>query len=601
MRRTWTSRLWQVAAAATLGAACWALAANGALAQSTGSSDYSTQDEQTQDDRDTARSSRGSGQSSSSRSSQDDADDTEGTDRGTPTTRTNRSGTSDYGANRSSSARGAKSGFGSTQTGRDARSDAESGTEYNYGSNPAGAFNSNRFSGSRANPSGSTGTSRNRSDYDQASSRGRGARSQARDDSDDDTRDYSRDAIGEARDDMRRTTRSVSNRYRDDDAREDDARDDDDNERNSSRSRARGSNQSNASRDRDDDSDSRGGDRDDWADQRQFSRDNQGESDRDFDRDERGSTRSSTATSSSSQAQINRAADIGLWFNNNTNNGLVISDVASSGPIARFGFREGDRILSVNGTRVNSEQQFLNYLISPQHVNQRAQVIVWRNNQQVPLWVEPWVLTQHYSSSVAQTDPLETYGVILDDRYSYPVVWKVLPRSAAYYAGIRPSDVIVAWNRQYVYNPEDLTTLVQQGGSGQIPVQVSRNRQLRQLTLDASDAQTSRTALRPDYDSQGFNGGTQRGQTYSNQGAGQQQGATYNQGTYYQGTQLQSGGYGQTGTGYSQQGATTQAGTYGQTGYGQTGYGQATGSYNQQQTGGVLNRAGGLFPRLRDR
>ena len=134
-------------------------------------------------------------------------------------------------------------------------------------------------------------------------------------------------------------------------------------------------------------------------------------------------------------------------------NGLIISDISSSGPITRFGFREGDRIISVNGTRVSSEQQFIEYLLSPRYANQRVQVVVWRNNQQVPIWVEPWVLVQEDSSSTAQVDPLETYGVILDDRYQYPVVWKVLPRTPAYYAGIRAGDVIVAWSGQHVSDP----------------------------------------------------------------------------------------------------------------------------------------------------
>jgi predicted metalloprotease with PDZ domain len=328
---------------------------------------------------------------------------------------------------------------------------------------------------------------------------------------------------------------------------------------------------------------------------------------------------SSDFRSSSSRTQISRSADIGLWFDRGTRDALVISDIASSGPITRFGFREGDRIISVNGTRVSSEQQFVQYLVSPRVMNQRVQVIVWRNNQQVPIWVEPWVLVQE--TTVAQTDPLETYGVVLDDRYSYPVVWRVLPRSPAYYAGIRSGDVIVAWSGQYVYNPDDLVTLAQQQSGEEIAVQVSRNRQLRQLTLDASDSQSSRTALRPDFDQQSFDSQTQTDTRW------QQQGTI--QGGYGQrsGTQLQGGTYGQTTTGFGQQsgayygtqgaGISGQAGAYGQTGYGQTGaYGQAgvgtSGTYGQaggyaqpgmtrQQTGqGVLNQ-GGVLPRLRGR
>jgi C-terminal processing protease CtpA/Prc len=194
-----------------------------------------------------------------------------------------------------------------------------------------------------------------------------------------------------------------------------------------------------------------------------------------------------------------RAADIGLWFNRGTANGLIISDIGTNSAITRFGFREGDRILAVNGWRVANESQFVEYLFDPQLRNQRVEVIAWRNGQQVPIWVEPWVLVQEYTT--VQADPLEQYGLVLDDRYQdYIVVWKVLPRSPAFYAGIRPGDVIVSWSGRHINRPQEFVTLVQQGNwSGPIDLQVSRNRQLRALQLDMGQV-SARTALRPNLD-----------------------------------------------------------------------------------------------------
>src|SRR5262245_23543065 len=195
---------------------------------------------------------------------------------------------------------------------------------------------------------------------------------------------------------------------------------------------------------------SRDTDRDQFSDRRQSGRD-----ERDFQGgrfDQRGTGQQAMHT------QITRGADVGLWFERGHRNALVISDIANSGPITRFGFREGDQIMSVNGQRVSTEQQFINTLVSPQFANQRIPVVLWRNGQQVAIYVEPWLLTQNVRGAghEQQADQLEQFGIVLDDRYQAPVVWKVTPRSPAYYAGLRGNDVIVAWNNQHVNDPEEL-------------------------------------------------------------------------------------------------------------------------------------------------
>jgi hypothetical protein len=192
-----------------------------------------------------------------------------------------------------------------------------------------------------------------------------------------------------------------------------------------------------------------------------------------------------------------RPADVGLWFDRSNRDALVLSDVASSGAITRFGFREGDQILSVNGWRVADQTQFMEYLFDPDYRNQRMEVVVWRNGRRVPISVQPSALVQEYTSySTQQSDPLEEYGLVLDDRYpNYTVVWKVQPRTPAYYAGIRPGDTIVSWDGYRFSSPQQFTTYVQRGWTGPIDLQVSRNRQIRQLQLDMDGAR--RTALRP--------------------------------------------------------------------------------------------------------
>jgi len=57
----------------------------------------------------------------------------------------------------------------------------------------------------------------------------------------------------------------------------------------------------------------------------------------------------------------------------------VISDVSTRGPIARLGFHEGDRIVSVNGHRVAAEAEFIDCLLSGP--GDRVEVIVTRDGR----------------------------------------------------------------------------------------------------------------------------------------------------------------------------------------------------------------------------
>jgi hypothetical protein len=200
-----------------------------------------------------------------------------------------------------------------------------------------------------------------------------------------------------------------------------------------------------------------------------------------------------------------RAADVGLWFNRSTNNGLLISDVASSGPISQLGFREGDRIVSIDGNQVANERQFMQDLFYDDIRNNRVPVVINRNGAQRTIYVQPSTLVDHYST--AQNDPLEQFGLVLDDRYrDRLVVWKTIPRTPAYYAGVRAGDVVTAVDNTRVSHHEDLTHAVQQAenaGNREIQLTVFRGQQQRHLeaevaNLASSDQRT--TSYRPTYE-----------------------------------------------------------------------------------------------------
>jgi C-terminal processing protease CtpA/Prc len=197
----------------------------------------------------------------------------------------------------------------------------------------------------------------------------------------------------------------------------------------------------------------------------------------------RETSRETSRSIESFRAQDVRSADFGLWFSRSTTNGLVISDVSTRGAIAKLGFREGDRIISVNGQKVVRDVDFIQYLFAEDVRDQRVEVIVFRGGKQVVVYVEPIVLIREYYA--VQVDPLEQFGVILDDRYADRIViWRVVPRSPAYYAGIRAGDVLVTFSGQRVTSPDAFVQLVQKVEPGNVAVEVMRDKQSRKYEVE---------------------------------------------------------------------------------------------------------------------
>jgi hypothetical protein len=240
-----------------------------------------------------------------------------------------------------------------------------------------------------------------------------------------------------------------------------------------------------ADRDADRDSDRRFGDRDD----QRFSR----------DRDDR------IRGDADFRVDNVRSADIGLWFDRSSDDGLIVNSIGT-GVISRWGLREGDRIYSVNGMRVDSERDFVSTLFDPRWRDQRASVSIYRHGRPWPVYMHPSQLVTEYTT-VATTDPLEEYGLLLDDRYDdYVVVWRVTPRSPAYYAGLRPGDVITTFDGRRLSGRDDFVRWMGQGNLDNVAMDINRNRQLRRIDFDFSPVGIrtgARTSLRPNLDVRG--------------------------------------------------------------------------------------------------
>src|SRR5262249_1388902 len=134
----------------------------------------------------------------------------------------------------------------------------------------------------------------------------------------------------------------------------------------------------------------------------------------------------------------------GLWFNSRPGViGLVVADVATQGPFAQAGIREGDRIVSINGQPVTTEAQFVGTLAAPGA--NAATLVIHRNGQLGSLAIQPSAVMQ----KIAAADPLFQYGVVLNESNpSQMIVQRVFPRTPAFYAGLRAGDVITNINGQ---------------------------------------------------------------------------------------------------------------------------------------------------------
>jgi predicted metalloprotease with PDZ domain len=178
-----------------------------------------------------------------------------------------------------------------------------------------------------------------------------------------------------------------------------------------------------------------------------------------------------------------RPPDVGIWFDPAATDSLVIADLDPSGPAAQMDLEEGDRILEVNHVKVTRETDFIKLLFATKARDGRVDILLVRKNKEIVVPVEPALLREHYLA--VRHDPLEQLGLVIDDRYDdRVVVWKVIPRSPAFYAGIRTGDVITRWGDQRLVERQAFTNLVPSIQPGMVAVEVNRGSRVRPLRVE---------------------------------------------------------------------------------------------------------------------
>jgi membrane-associated protease RseP (regulator of RpoE activity) len=180
--------------------------------------------------------------------------------------------------------------------------------------------------------------------------------------------------------------------------------------------------------------------------------------------------------------QIVRPPDFGVWFTTERKpdgtTSLIVTDLVPDGNLAQAGLREGDRIVSAGGKSIDREQQFVQAFLT----NPAVTLIVARGGQQYSLLLKSASLMD----AMVPLDPYYQTGFLIDEQDPQRTpertkVQRVFPATLAFYAGLKPGDVITSLNDHPLAAPTDLTKALRRGG--RLNLLVTRNNQPRNITL----------------------------------------------------------------------------------------------------------------------
>ena len=267
--------------------------------------------------------------------------------------------------------------------------------------------------------------------------------------------------------------------------------------------------------DRDDADNARGDRRDatrDRTDRRDDRRDDRREDRSDDRREDRSDRRFSQDRDVRAGARVNRdnrdirsrfrsVNDFGLALSFG-NGGLIVNDIYRTSVLRRYGFRQGDVIVSINGNPVRSQDDFIEYIVV-EDVD-RVPVVVMRDGQEETLYV----VTEELYATDSGVDVRADYqsssaaylGVSLDRSYQQGArVSQVTPGSPAEEAGIERGDVITAINGQAIRTPNDVTRIIQQMQPGDA-IEVELTHQVTDVTEVVLGQQRGRAAVRSTYE-----------------------------------------------------------------------------------------------------
>ena len=151
----------------------------------------------------------------------------------------------------------------------------------------------------------------------------------------------------------------------------------------------------------------------------------------------------------------------------------VVSYAPASGAAQKAGLQPGDRIVEFAGT-ANPDWDTIrgDALLSP---GQSLPIVVERNGQRVPLTITP----------TAVMEEGETFGILefVPDNGGYPIVIRtVAAESAAFDAGIKPGDQVIAINGQTVRSAEHIYAFIREHRTQAMTLTLNRGGQKFDIT-----------------------------------------------------------------------------------------------------------------------
>ena len=157
----------------------------------------------------------------------------------------------------------------------------------------------------------------------------------------------------------------------------------------------------------------------------------------------------------------------------NGQRGVLVTEVAEGSPAEKAGLNAGDVILEVNGQTTTSTAQ-LRSQIGMEAVGERVKLKILRNGKTRQLKVkigEP----EAFASTNQALHPLLAGAQLHNSPDGQGVqVANLAPNTKAAYSGLRPGDIIIAANKQRVYNIESLRRTLQSNASSML-LQINRN------------------------------------------------------------------------------------------------------------------------------
>jgi len=198
----------------------------------------------------------------------------------------------------------------------------------------------------------------------------------------------------------------------------------------------------------------------------------------------------SAALSQSAPGEMIRPPDLGVWLSPQRDPSgrisLIVSDLLSPSALAQAGLQPGDRLISINGRALDREQQFVEGFLT----NPTITLVITRDNRQQVLTMKSSTVME----GLIPLDPFYQAGFLIDENNTESItIERVFPATPAFYAGLKPGDVISVLNEQPLASSTDLTKALRRGGS--LRLTVKRDGQIRQFMLIVRSPTTRRSIL----------------------------------------------------------------------------------------------------------